>query len=63
MYDQRMTVNAVAKDSEGNYVQDDVLRGLAKSYSSDKAPGANEQPVSDYYKFVEWMTLSNGRWY
>ena len=56
MYDQRITVNAAAEDSAGNLVQDDELKSLTKSYSTNQAPGKNEQPVSDYYRFVDWMT-------
>lgn len=55
MYDERITVNAAVRVGD-TYVQDDELESLTKSYSSKQAPGEKEQPVSNYYKFAEWLT-------
>ena len=52
MRDQRITVNAAAKDSAGNLVQDSELAAYTATYSGSSAP--TEKPVFDYYKFVGW---------
>ncbi len=57
MRDQRVTVNAAAKDKDGNLVFDpetSTLNGFTASYSGNDQVAPKEKPELKHYEFVKW---------